>query len=88
MTAIFRKSKGNTTSAQTALLAILVVATLLLSATMGLAQKRSHRKPDNAPKVGEVAPLFVLKSLDGKSETDLAKYRGEKPVVLFFGSYT
>jgi len=82
---------GNSTSsspwARIILVAILV-ATLHLSASIGLAQKRSHRKPDNAPKVGEIAPLFVLKSLDGKSETDLATFRGEKPVVLFFGSYT
>lgn len=37
--------------------------------------------------VGEVAPNFVLKSLDGKSETDLSELNA-KPVVLFFGSYT
>ena len=39
-------------------------------------------------KVGEVAPTFKLKSLDGDSETDLAEFKGKKPVVLFFGSYT
>ncbi len=38
--------------------------------------------------VGEMAPTFALKSLDGDSETDLASFQGEKPVVLFFGSYT
>ena len=36
----------------------------------------------------EVAPDFTLKSLDGKSESTLAELRSEKPVVLFFGSYT
>ena len=37
---------------------------------------------------GEVAPDFVLKSLDGEAETKLSDFRGKKPVVLFFGSYT
>jgi hypothetical protein len=41
-----------------------------------------------ARKVGEVAPTFKLMSLDGKGETDLSSFRGERPVVLFFGSYT
>lgn len=45
-------------------------------------------RDDNAPKVGDVAPVFTLKSLDGKSETDLASFKGKKPVLLFFGSYT
>jgi hypothetical protein len=41
-----------------------------------------------APKIGDEAPTFKLNALDGKSETDLAAYRGKRPVVLFFGSYT
>ena len=45
-------------------------------------------RDDNAPKVGDVAPVFTLKSLDGKSETDLASFKGKRPVLLFFGSYT
>ena len=43
---------------------------------------------DSAPKVGQEAPTFKLKSLDGKKEMDLAAFRGKRPVVLFFGSYT
>ena len=39
-------------------------------------------------KVGQQAPNFKLKSLDGKSQTELAAIRTKKPVVLFFGSYT
>ncbi len=38
--------------------------------------------------VAEMAPQFALKSLDGKSETDVASYRGQRPIILFFGSYT
>lgn len=47
-----------------------------------------HGQSDGAPAVGEMAPTFILKSLDGNSETDLQSFRGQKPVVLFFGSYT
>ncbi len=43
---------------------------------------------DSAPKVGKAAPAFKLKSLDGKQEFELAGFKGQKPVVLFFGSYT
>ncbi len=43
---------------------------------------------DSGLKVAELAPTFVLKSLDGESVTDLDVIRQEKPVVLFFGSYT
>jgi cytochrome oxidase Cu insertion factor (SCO1/SenC/PrrC family) len=43
---------------------------------------------DSAPKVGELAPLFTLKSLDGTEEFSLEACRGSKPVVLLFGSYT
>lgn len=45
-------------------------------------------RDDGAPKIGEVAPTFKLKSLDGKHEFDMAKFKGKKPVLLFFGSYT
>ena len=60
-------------------------------------QAKQDTKPDKKPptrrkrgnlKVGDVAPGFKLKSLDGKSETDLASFKGKKPVVLIFGSYT
>lgn len=45
-------------------------------------------RDDGAPKVGEEAPDFTLKSMDGKSETTLSDYNGKRPVMLFFGSYT
>ncbi len=54
-------------------------------------QDRPGRPADadsEALKVGDEAPVFKLKSLDGESEFDLADYRGKKPVVLIFGSYT
>jgi hypothetical protein len=39
-------------------------------------------------KVGDPAPDFDLKTLDKKSRVQLASFRGQKPVVLVFGSYT
>ncbi len=39
-------------------------------------------------KVGQKAPDFKLKSLDGKSQTELSAIVAKKPVILFFGSYT
>ena len=38
--------------------------------------------------VGDVAPDFSLESPDHKSSFRLSSLRGEKPVVLVFGSYT
>ena len=48
----------------------------------------AERSTPGALQVGEMAPLFTLKSLDGSTETDLASFREKKPVVLLFGSYT
>lgn len=41
-----------------------------------------------APKPGEMAPDFELRSPDGKSAVRLSSFRGGKPVVLVFGCYT
>lgn len=41
-----------------------------------------------APKVGEVAPDFALKTLDGAERIALSQFAGKQPVVLIFGSYT
>jgi Ca2+-binding EF-hand superfamily protein len=40
------------------------------------------------PDIGQIAPDFVLKTQDGKRRVHLADYRGKKPVVLVFGSFT
>jgi hypothetical protein len=52
------------------------------------AEQRTARRRPPSLKVGDVAPTFKLKSLDGESETDMASFNGKKPVVLIFGSYT
>ena len=38
--------------------------------------------------IGDLAPDFYLESVDKKSRVRLSDYRGSKPVVLVFGSYT
>ena len=39
-------------------------------------------------KVGDPAPGFNLPTPDKQSSVSLASFRGQKPVVLIFGSYT
>lgn len=76
-----------------------VAIALALAATVTDAQhirndRPERRRPgpqtknDKAPKAGEVAPAFELKSLDRKRTVDLAGFKGKRPVILFFGSYT
>ena len=38
--------------------------------------------------VGDMAPDFSLESPDHKNAVQLSSFRGQKPVVLVFGSYT
>jgi hypothetical protein len=40
------------------------------------------------PALGDMAPPFRLPSQDGKRTISLSSYRGKKPVVLIFGSFT
>jgi len=77
-----------------------LIVTFLLVFTMFVGvmlpwQSRAWRTEDRrsnggggGTEVGEMAPTFTLMSLDGKGETNLASFRGKRPVVLFFGSYT
>jgi hypothetical protein len=39
-------------------------------------------------KAGDPAPGFILPAADRQSPISLASFRGQKPVVLIFGSYT
>jgi hypothetical protein len=42
----------------------------------------------NVPKVGEMAPDFELTDVTGTRTARLSDFRGKKPVVLLFGSFT
>ncbi|MFC1718593.1 hypothetical protein ACFL6S_33365 [Candidatus Poribacteria bacterium] len=50
------------------------------------ARKGPQRTP--GPDVGQDAPDFTLKTLDGKRTVKLSDFKGEERVVLVFGSYT
>lgn len=41
-----------------------------------------------APKNGDLAPDFELRDIQGQDPIRLSSFRGEKPVVLIFGSFT
>ena len=41
-----------------------------------------------ALRVGDVAPDFTLPLVDHSTDVQLSSFRGRKPVVLVFGSYT
>ncbi len=51
-------------------------------------ERSRQRRVDKAPAVGTDAPNFKLKTRDGRREVELAGFKGGKPVVLVFGSYT
>lgn len=44
--------------------------------------------PFEGPRPGDIAPDFTLPTPDGKKRITLSDYRGKKPVVLIFGSFT
>ena len=48
---------------------------------------KGERLPDTL-QVGDPAPDFALPLVKGKGEITLSSYKGKKPVVLIFGSYT
>ena len=50
-------------------------------------ERQAMRAPDRL-KVGDDAPAFKLKSADGRREVELDSFKGKRPVVLVFGSFT
>lgn len=49
---------------------------------------RGERVTADKLKVGDQAPDFALPDQAGKMDFTLSSYKGKKPVVLVFGSYT
>jgi peroxiredoxin len=41
-----------------------------------------------APKVGDVAPDFELRDINGENPVRLSDFQGQKPAALIFGSFT
>ena len=69
----------------------LLVMTSITGAALAEGDSRDMKNKRNfseALKVGDQAPPFTLKALHGEETFELGSHQGEKPVVLFFGSYT
>jgi len=71
----------------------LVLLALLLAAAPALAQRNEGRRAgdqrvDSKLRVGDPAPDFTLKTKDGSRQVQLSSFKGKRPVVLVFGSYT
>ena len=41
-----------------------------------------------APRVGDLAPDFELRDVNGENRVCLSDFRGRKPVAVIFGSFT
>ena len=72
---------------------VLFVMALLSAATFTFAQRAAQQRPGNLSmptrlQVGDAAPDFKLKTKDGSREVQLSSFKGKRPVVLVFGSYT
>lgn len=72
---------------------MLVIAELVSDAKFMISMRRSLMKrqielDQSAPKAGDLAPDFMLYDISGENSVTLSDFRGEKPVVLLFGSYT
>jgi len=69
------------------------MAALVACVAVSWAQPRSGRHsgdlrmPDTL-RVGDAAPDFKLKTKDGTRDVQLSGFKGKRPVVLVFGSYT
>ena len=72
---------------------MLTIVALLAVVYLAHAQRRPLG-PKGAPfrtsplRVGDAAPDFKLKTKDASREVQLSSFKGQRPVVLIFGSYT
>lgn len=54
----------------------------------GPGKSKIDRREDGTLKKGQKAPDFNLEKVGSKKKVKLSTFRGKKPVVLIFGSYT
>lgn len=70
---------------------LMTIALLAGSTVLGQQRGGRHggdlRMPDTL-RVGDTAPDFKLKTKDGSREVTLSGFKGKRPVVLVFGSFT
>ncbi len=72
---------------------LIVSAAAALTATAwsqpaGKSKAKGERPQEGKLQPGDDAPNFKLKKLNADEEVELASFRGKRPVVLVFGSYT
>jgi hypothetical protein len=79
------------TAMKTSIGIVLTIALLAVSTVLGQQSGGRHggdlRMPDTL-RVGDVAPDFKLRTKDGSREVQLSSFKGKRPVVLVFGSFT
>jgi thiol-disulfide isomerase/thioredoxin len=68
-------------------LVLWLMLTIAASVSLLGGPAQAGRHPETL-RQGDVAPDFTLHSPDGKQMVKLSDFRGKKPVVLIFGSYT
>ncbi len=82
---------GRMTSMKTSIRFLLTITLLAAGVAFGQQRGGRHggdlRMPDTL-RVGDAAPDFKLKIKDGSREITLSSFKGKRPVVLVFGSFT
>ena len=79
---------------QISILAVFGLSAIAANAAQEDPPENQRRRPgrpaaaNKAPEAGQIAPTFKLNSLDGEQTVELANFKGKRPVILFFGSYT
>lgn len=61
---------------------------LIIFLALGSLVEAQTQRVRDTTRAGDPAPDFTLAPADGGGEIRLSNFRGEKPVVLIFGSYT
>ena len=82
---------GRIVAMKTSVGVVLTIALLAAGVAFGQQRGGRHggdlRMPDTL-RVGDAAPDFKLKTKDGSREVTLSSFKGKRPVVLVFGSFT
>ena len=76
------------TLALLAVVALGVFTVLIGGPSMLIGMLRYDERDEGALRVGEIAPDVELTALDGVTRAGLLSDRGDRPLVLVFGSFT
>ncbi|MBI5686548.1 MAG: hypothetical protein HZC54_15880 [Verrucomicrobia bacterium] len=73
---------------KTSLGVLLTLALLVAGAASGQQRHGGDLRMPDTLRVGDAASDFKLKTKDGSREVTLSSFKGRRPVVLVFGSFT